>query len=104
MSAEPMTLDFAIQHALEASRREDLCESCREEHEQLAGWLMELREIRADRMPHGYWIYRGTERGYFCSNCGGGCLLNYESDWHESTHCPHCGAKMDGEAHDKSGN
>ena len=49
-------------------------------------------------IPHGQWIqwiFRGTDRGYYCSNCGGGCLLNLESDWHKSTHCPHCGAKMD---------
>lgn len=95
MSGDDMTLDEAIQHALEASERQDLCEECREQHKQLAGWLSELREVRAERMPHGHWIYRGFEKGYFCSNCGGGCLMNLESDWHESTHCPHCGAKMD---------
>ena len=95
MSGDAMTLDEAIRHALEASERQDLCEDCREQHKQLAGWLSELREARAERMPHGHWIYRGFEKGYFCSNCGGGCLLNLESDWHESTHCPHCGANMD---------
>lgn len=45
--------------------------------------------------PHpGHWEYRGRQKGYFCTYCGGGCLLNMESDWHESTYCPHCGAKM----------
>lgn len=50
---------------------------------------------RVETVPHGHWIYRGEEKGYFCSHCGGGCLLNLESDWHQSTNCPHCGAKMD---------
>ena len=42
---------------------EDLCEDCREQHKQLAGWLSELREARAERMPHGRWSYRGFEKG-----------------------------------------
>lgn len=89
-----MTLDAAIQHAMEAFEREDLCEECRKEHKQLAEWLEELRDTRSARVPRGHWIYRGTEKGYFCSNCNGGCLLNLESDWHESLYCPHCGARM----------
>ena len=44
---------------------------------------------------HGRWIWHSEERGYLCSECGSGCLLNYESDWHKSDWCPHCGAKMD---------
>lgn len=42
-----MTLDDAIIHALEESMREDLCEECRKEHQQLADWLIELKELRA---------------------------------------------------------
>lgn len=38
-----MLLNEAIEHAQEASRREDLCLECRMEHEQLAKWLIELR-------------------------------------------------------------
>ena len=51
----------------------------------------------ADVAPvrHGRWIWHSEERGYLCSECGSGCLLNYESDWHKSDWCPHCGAKMD---------
>jgi len=49
----------------------------------------------AGYIPHvGYWEYRGRQKGYFCTFCGGGCLLNLESDWFESAFCPHCGAKM----------
>lgn len=47
-------------------------------------------------IPNGKWEWRGKDRGYFCTNCGSGCLLNYESDWHESNFCPHCGADMRG--------
>lgn len=42
----------------------------------------------------GEWEAIGRDRGYVCSNCGSRCLLNYESDWHESKFCPHCGADM----------
>ena len=54
-------------------------------------------EKAADVVPvqHGRWIWHSEERGYLCSECGSGCLLNYESDWHKSDWCPHCGAKMD---------
>ncbi len=48
MSEELMTLDFAIQHAREASERQDLCEECRTEHKQLADWLSELRDLRSN--------------------------------------------------------
>lgn len=41
-----------------------------------------------------YWIWKGPNKGYECSHCHGMCLLNYESDWHKSEHCPHCGKKM----------
>lgn len=41
-----MTIDEAIEHAREASEREDLCDGCREEHQQLAEWLEELKDYR----------------------------------------------------------
>ena len=47
-----------------------------------------------DIIPEAEWIYEGEDRGYKCSNCGGWCLLNYESDYHKSTCCPHCGFRM----------
>ena len=47
------------------------------------------------QVRHGRWVWHSEERGYLCSECGSGCLLNYESDWHKSDWCPHCGAKMD---------
>lgn len=58
--------------------------------------LSQKEALPTDLAPIVYaqWEWRGNNRGYFCSNCGGGCLLNYESDWHESDYCPHCGAIM----------
>ena len=41
-----MELQEAIEHAREVTTRENVCESCREEHGQLADWLEELKSIR----------------------------------------------------------
>lgn len=41
-----MELQEAIDHAREVTTRENVCESCREEHGQLADWLEELKSIR----------------------------------------------------------
>lgn len=42
-----MTLDEAIAHAKEvASVRKDNCEQCAKDHEQLAEWLEELKDLR----------------------------------------------------------
>ncbi len=48
-----------------------------------------------DPVKHGHWIDNGHDKPPTCSRCGGGALLNYESDYHKSDACPHCGAKMD---------
>lgn len=48
-------------------------------------------------VKRGHWISHGKNSPFTCSCCGSGCLLNYESDWHESDFCPHCGAKMNKE-------
>lgn len=54
----------------------------------------EDRLFKNNKTIYAHWIYKGEDKGYFCSNCGSGCLLNYESDYHQSDYCPHCGAKM----------
>ena len=42
-----MTIDEAIAHAREvASVQKDKCEKCAADHEQLAEWLEELKELR----------------------------------------------------------
>lgn len=64
-----MTLDFAIQHALEAVHRSDLCEECRSEHQQLADWLQELKEMKgqlADYCKRHWTMHKVRERDY-CS-------------------------------------
>lgn len=60
----------------------------------------EYKKFMADKqisepLKHGRWEYKGEQKGYFCSVCHSGCLLNMESDWHLSKYCPHCGAYMD---------
>ncbi len=55
-----------------------------------------IKPVDVAPVRHGRWIWHSEERGYLCSECGSGCLLNYESDWHKSDWCPHCGADMRG--------
>lgn len=47
-------------------------------------------------LKEAHWIDNGRDKSPTCSNCGSGCLLNYESDFHKSDYCPHCGAFMKG--------
>lgn len=92
-----VTLHEAIEHAREVSRRG--CTECHKEHGQLADWLEELERRREEEncpRVHAWWVYRGFEKGWECSNCHSRCLLNYEGDFQTSTFCPHCGAQMDG--------
>lgn len=44
-----MTLDEAIVHAKELSENQSVCNDCREEHKQLAGWLEELKEYKSKK-------------------------------------------------------
>jgi isopenicillin N synthase-like dioxygenase len=44
---EETALGEAIRHAEETAKtRDDLCDECRKEHQQLADWLKELKEYR----------------------------------------------------------
>ena len=45
----------------------------------------------------GKWIDEGENSAPICSECKSRALLNYESDYHKSRFCPHCGARMRGE-------
>jgi hypothetical protein len=40
-----MTLDEAIEHCLEAAKT-ITCKECADEHQQLADWLIELKELK----------------------------------------------------------
>lgn len=46
-----MTLEEAINHCRDVAADESKCEECREEHAQLAMWLMELKIIRDIEPP-----------------------------------------------------
>lgn len=52
---------------------------------------------RIERMDvrHGEWGFDGL--GWTCSACGEYALTNKAKMQVHSRHCPHCGAKMDGE-------
>ena len=41
-----MTLEEAIQHALDVAENSEICNSCAAEHKQLAEWLTELKELK----------------------------------------------------------
>jgi hypothetical protein len=47
----PMTLDQAIQHALEVAEKSDTCKECGDEHKQLAEWLQELKVFKEQLGP-----------------------------------------------------
>ena len=46
---------------------------------------------------HDRWVERiAVENDYaYCSQCGGGILLDGGEDYVYSAYCPHCGAKME---------
>lgn len=54
-----------------------------------------------DPVKHGHWIHSSSTEPLTvsCSNCG--YKVNYFWDsWQDALHCPHCGARMDGDAND----
>jgi len=63
----------------------------RKEHEQIAEWLKELKELKADK-PQGEWKPKNHHTDY-CSNCG-----FEETQWRTADYnfCPSCGARMKG--------
>ena len=77
------------------------CLSCAEEHEQLAGWLKELKKRRANDRPQGEWIREDKPWGGFgdrvlvltCSKCGESFVYH----GNEPKFCSECGADMRGE-------
>ena len=95
-----MTIDEAIKHAEEVASRlfDDRvhCIKCAEEHQQLAEWLKELKQLREQESKVGHWI---VHRGYNTDGFG----IEYSSskcnDWNDekSRYCPNCGAKMEEE-------
>lgn len=45
-----MSLEEAIDHAIEVSQKKSSCEKCREDHAQLAKWLIELKELKRQKI------------------------------------------------------
>lgn len=91
--------DYINQEAL-IKKQQEANDKLFAENERLKKLLEEAEAADVAPVVHGRWIYHGEERGYTCSECGSSCLLNHESDWFESVWCPHCGARMDGAAHE----
>ena len=49
-------IEEAISHAREISKRDTVCEECRQEHAQLADWLEELKMLRTAITPPNEWV------------------------------------------------
>ena len=137
-----MTLDEAIKHCEEVAedyryQRDDAvdtndfgaasdCQQCADDHEQLAEWLTELKDLReenkvlisecdrlikekgellskvsgaveaADVQP----VRRGKWDGYICSECNVCADYFISGDFYfdeKPDYCPNCGARMDGD-------
>ena len=85
--AEELRCDFHTK--TNRSDRND-CLECAKEHEQLAEWLTELKELRKEK-PCGTWTRVQNMRWVIwrCSNCN-----QLADNW--TTYCPWCGADMRG--------
>ena len=93
-----MTLESAIIHAEEVADRcavTDGNRQCEDEHRQLAAWLRELQERRAEpEITTGEWELKNHQ--WECDKCG--CRINVKNpldcDKWNYYYCPHCGTKM----------
>ena len=113
-----MTLGEAIQHAEDKSKEIyiqamlchanpddgnlDKCIECAKEHEQLAEWLKDYREMKLCYVSvvHGKWIaqYVSTREltdVFSCSNCNVSVRLLHKKVKCSYKYCPYCGAKME---------
>jgi len=92
-----MTIDEAINHAEEVASKmlneRVQCIKCAEEHQQLAEWLKELKQLKEKEPKIGYWITLKDEYDDIveavCSYCG-------KNGNHKWAFCPNCGTKMEG--------
>ena len=113
-----MTLDEAIQHAEDKSKeiyiKAMLCHANPDdgeldkyierakEHEQLAEWLKDYREMKLYHVSvvHGKWIaqYVSTREltdVFSCSNCNVSVRLLHKKVKCSYKYCPYCGANME---------
>ena len=103
-----MTIEEAIEHCKEQAAKlrttgDCGCVECAAEHEQLAEWLVELKQRREAKGQRGEWILTGKSwitksHDFKCSVCG-----NYFRVYDDVTlnagrgdanFCPNCGADM----------
>jgi len=111
-----MTLDEAIKHAEEVAEQNEWfdknclesmqCRECAKEHQQLAEWLKELKQLREKEPKTGYWEYDKDKSNWYdsiyrCSCCGRTVLIPFQSKadvdlYRDYPYC-HCGAKMEEE-------
>lgn len=65
--------------------------------EGLPEYLKAIKTIEDNCLPrHGRWVERPNTKGQvYCSECG--TLEKTTDNNFKSMHCPHCGAKMDGD-------
>ena len=61
--------------------------------------LEDIPTADVEEVRHGEWGFDGL--GWTCSECGEYALTNKAKTQVHSRHCPHCGAKMDGERREK---
>jgi len=102
-----MTIDEAIKHAEEVASRlfDDRvhCIKCAEEHQQLAAWLKELKQLKEKEPKIGHWIkeksmyYDWDGYSYYCSECGRVVHKDEFEDMQIDYPYCHCGAKMEEE-------
>lgn len=88
MSKKHFTLDEAIEHCYEVSKKKDICKECADEHLQLAKWLKELKTLRQEKrkkdettdsgwslVPPNYAAncsFCSHNNGYDCPGCSDG--------------------------------
>ena len=51
----PLSIDEAIAHCVEIAQKES-CTQCAKDHQQLADWLMELKDLRAELNDNAIYI------------------------------------------------
>lgn len=77
-----MTLDEAIQHCYQRAEENRIeCEECAKEHEQLAGWLEELKQYReGSKMECEFCKFEMLDdTEYPCSDCKLNHLNRFEA-------------------------
>lgn len=92
---EPYFIEQAISAITELISRAEAAEA-RAEAAEARAEAAEEKAANSRKVVRGRWIWKGQDKGFECDQCHGRCLLNYESDWHKSDFCPHCGADMRG--------